>query len=193
VTGRLNFTTLWQPVVYEVTDAGTIRRVAGTGEVGFAGDGGPALDAKFHWPTSIEFDAKGNLYVADFFNDRIRKIAPDGAITTFAGTGERGYGGDGGPAGLASFYGPNDLVIDSKGNVYVADVNNHRVRKISAEPPHTVTTLAGTGTRGYSGDGGPATQAQLNLPRGLALSPDESTLYVTDSLNGRVRAISLSK
>lgn len=193
VTRRLHFTTLWQPVIYEVTAEGTIRRVAGTGEAGFAGDGGPALAGKFHWPTSIEFDSKGNLYVADFFNDRIRKITPDGAISTFAGSGVRGYGGDGGPAALASFYGPNDLVIDSKGNVYVADVNNHRVRRISGEPPHVITTLAGTGTRGYSGDGGPADRAQLNLPRGLALSPDESTLYVTDSLNGRVRAISLAE
>lgn len=192
-TGNLHITSLWQPAIYELTDEGTLRHIAGTGEEGYGGDGGPAVKAQFHWPTAIAFDEEGKLFVTDYFNNRIRVVQPDGTIEAFAGTGERGDGGDGGPAAEAQFNGPNDLAIDSEGNIFVADINNHRVRRIDADPPHRVTTLAGTGARGFSGDGGPAAEAQLNLPRGLALSPDERTLYVTDSLNGRIRAIRLAE
>jgi sugar lactone lactonase YvrE len=190
-TGELYVTSLWLPTVRKIDDEGIITHVAGTGEEGFAGDGGPATEAKFHWPSSMVFDREGNLYIADYFNNRIRIIRPDGTIETFAGTGEKGYGGDGGPALEAAFNGPNDIKIDRQGNLYVTDINNHRVRMIEAEPPHRISTIAGTGLRGYSGDGGPATEARLNLPRGIDFGPDERTLYLTDSLNRRVRAIEI--
>jgi sugar lactone lactonase YvrE len=189
-TGEIYIASLWLPTIRKIDAKGVITRVAGVGTDGYSGDGGPALEAQFHWPTSIVFDKRGRLYVSDYFNNRIRVIGTDGLIQTYAGTGLKGYGGDGGPAVQAMLNGPNDLVIDDGGDIYFTDVNNHRIRKIDSEPPHRITTVIGTGDRGFSGDGGPAQTARLNLPRGLALGPDR-ILYLTDSLNRRVRAVRL--
>lgn len=178
-------------------ESGTIRRidaggrvvtVAGTGTPGYAGDGGPAIEARLNWPAALVFDRDGALYVSDMQNQRVRRIGADGRITTFAGTGRKGFAGDGGPADEAALDGPGGLAFDAAGNLYVADTNNHRVRRIDAGPGHRIRTVAGTGRRGFSGDGGPAAEARLNLPRGLAFGPG-GVLYIVDSFNHRLRAM----
>ena len=176
-----------------VADGGRIRRIdaegvittiAGTGERGFSGDGGPAAEAQLTWADGLALDGSGNLYVAD--GGRIRRIDAEGVITTIAGTGERGFSGDGGPAAEAQFAYPSGLALDGSGNLYVADSGNSRIRRIDAEG--VITTIAGTGERGFSGDGGPATEAQLAYPGGLAVD-GSGNLYVADSGNSRIRRI----
>ncbi len=172
--------------VRRIDPAGMITTIAGTGEAGFSGDGGPATAARFAAPTGVAADAAGNLYVADFFNHRVRRIAPDGSISTIAGTGQSGFAGDGGPATAARLNLPYALALDSTGNVYVADRDNHRVRRIG--PNGIITTFAGSGEAGFSGDGGPAAAARLNAPQGVAVDA-AGNLYVADFLNHRVRRI----
>ncbi len=178
-------------------ETGTIRRidregriltVAGTGTPGFSGDGAAALQAQLNWPSALAFDRAGTLYVSDMQNQRIRTITADGTIRTYAGTGRKGFSGDGGPAVQAALDGPGGLAFDAAGNLYVSDTNNHRVRRIDVRPEHRIVTVAGTGRRGFSGDGGPASAAQLNLPRGLAFGPG-GVLYIVDSFNRRLRAM----
>lgn len=171
--------------VRKVQRDGTIITLAGTGEAGDAGDGGPAVKARLRGPYGVSVDRHGNVYVADQRNHRIRRIARDGTISTVAGTGKRGSSGDGGPATAASLDGADATVTDTDGNLYIADSGNHRVRKVSTAG--TITTIAGT-TRGYSGDGGPAVGAQLNLPAALALD-GAGNLYVGDFRNHVVRKI----
>jgi DNA-binding CsgD family transcriptional regulator/sugar lactone lactonase YvrE len=169
-------------------DPQTAPTVAGTGVAGFAGDGGPATDALLSSPAAMAFDAEGNLYIADAGNNRIRRVGRDGIITTVAGIGSRGYGGDGGPAALAQLNSPAGIAVGFGDSMFVADTGNNRVRVISADG--TISTLAGTGESGYAGDGGVASQAVLNSPQGLAVDA-EGNLYVTDSFNDRVRKIDL--
>ena len=169
---------------------GHLSIVAGTGKAGYSGDGGPAGQAQLNGPSGLAFDKQGNLYVADSFNHRIRRIDGQGRITTFAGTGERGYSGDGGPAAQARLNDPDSLLFDDSGNLYFTDANNHCVRRVATAEPHALETVVGTGKRGYSGDGGPARQAQLNLPRGLAISRN-GFLYIADSFNRRLRVVKL--
>ncbi len=144
---------------------GTIDTVAGNGPAGYGGDGGPAAEAPLGYPTSTALDSLGNLYIADFGNSRIRKIDMSGTITTFAGNGQYGYSGDGGPADAAELNNPACVTIDDLGSMYIADMTNHVIRKVVDNG--TITTFAGTGTGGYSGDGGLATAAQLRRPRGV--------------------------
>jgi DNA-binding CsgD family transcriptional regulator/sugar lactone lactonase YvrE len=160
--------------------------VAGTGVDGFSGDGGPATEALLSSPAAIAFDSEGNLYIADTGNNRIRRVGRDGIITTVAGLGSRGYGGDGGPAALARLNSPAGIAVGFGDSVFVSDTGNNRVRMISADG--TIGTIAGTGEAGYAGDGGVASQAVLNSPQGLAVDA-EGNLYVADSFNGRVRKI----
>jgi sugar lactone lactonase YvrE len=179
-----------------VIDGNRVRRlgalgasaVAGTGVQGFSGDGGPATDSRLSSPAAIAVDSAGNLYIADAGNNRVRRVGRDGIITTVAGTGRRGYGGDGGPAAMALLNSPAGVAVGFGGSVFVADTGNNRVRMIS--PDGTITTVAGTGESGYAGDGGEAIQAVLNSPQGLAVDA-EGVLYVTDSFNDRVRKIDL--
>ena len=156
---------------------------------GFAGDGGQALGALLANPSYLAVDNSGSVYVADTGNSRIRKIDTSGAISTFAGSGGRGYGGDGGVASRALLNGPGGLAIDASGNVYVADTVNHRVRRIDATG--IIATIAGTGEQGYAGDGGPATDALLNNPTGLAVDA-LGNVYVADTGNHRVRRINVT-
>ena len=165
---------------------GVITTIAGTGEGGFGGDGGPATEAQLYSPSGLALDGSGNLYVVDFRNNRIRRIDAEGVITTIAGTGEGGFGGDGGPATEAQLYSPSGLALDGSGNLYVVDTRSQRIRRIDAEG--VITTIAGTGEQGFGGDGGPATEAQLHLPGGLALD-GSGNLYVADGNNLRIRVI----
>ena len=169
-----------------------ITTAVGTGEKGFAGDGGPASEALLNGPFDIAFDRAGNLYFSDTFNHRIRRVeAATGIITTIAGNGEAGYSGDGGPATAAALNEPYGVVVDRAGNIYTADRLNRRVRRIDAASG-IITTLAGTGEAAYSGDGGPASRAGLAEPNGLAFDPDERRLYIADVADHRVRVVDLA-
>jgi len=170
--------------------SGTVRFVAGSAPRGgrFHGDGGPAREATFNFPTAVAVDEDGHLYVADTMNHRVRKVdAKTGLITTIAGTGQHRWSGDGGPAVAAALNEPSALVVDHKGRLYIADQSNHRVRKVDLATG-IITTVAGTGDAGYTGDGGPAVEAGLAGPSGLALGPD-SALYIADTFNGRIRRV----
>ena len=148
--------------VRKVDPNGIITTVVGSGLHGFSGDGGPATSAQLDAPVWVAVDRAGNLYIADVHNYRIRKVDPNGIITTVAGTGEKGFSGDGGPATAAQLFGsgdfPGGMAFDAEGNLYVAD--GGAVRRIDTSG--TITTVAGTGVTGFSGDGGPATEARVS-------------------------------
>ena len=173
--------------IRKVSPAGIITTIAGTGTQGYSGDGGPANAAQLNRPVGVAVDGAGNLYIADYFNYRIRKVTPDGVITTMAGNGTQGHSGDGGPAASAQVFDPYAPVVDGAGNLYFAEINHHTIRKISASG--IITTVAGTGTKGYSGDGGPAVNAQLSSPAGLAVDRG-GNLYIGDNGNYRIRKVS---
>jgi sugar lactone lactonase YvrE len=168
-----------------------ITTAAGTGEKGFAGDGGSATAAQLNGPFDIAFDTAGNMVFSDTFNCRIRRVdARTGNITTIAGNGEKGYSGDGGPATQAALNEPYGVVLDRAGNVYIADRLNRRVRRIDSATG-VITTLAGNGVAAYSGDGDPAEKAGLAEPNGLAFGPGEALLYITDVADNRVRVVDM--
>ena len=171
--------------VRKIDAHGIITTIAGTGSAGFSGDGGPATKAMLDNPQDVAVDARGNVYVSDSNNHRVRMIDTHGIITTIAGTGEVGSTGDGGPATKAEINDPNGLVFDDEGNLYVADDTTPQIRKI--DPHGVITTFAGTGESGHSGDGGPATEATLTYPIGLTFDAD-GNLYVADE-DGWVRVI----
>ncbi len=174
------------------SEAWTISTAVGTGERGFAGDGGPAARALLNGPFDIDFDASGNLYFSDTFNHRIRRVdRRTGLIGTIAGNGEAGYRGDGGPATQAAFNEPYGIAVDRAGNIYVADRHNHCVRRIDGASG-IVTTFAGNGGAGYSGDGGAAARASLVEPNGLAFDQAERRLFIADVADNRVRVVDLA-
>jgi uncharacterized protein (TIGR03437 family) len=168
----------------------TIQTIAGTGVAGFAGDGGPSAAALLSHPYGLAVDAQGSLYVADIGNARVRKILLDGTIHTVAGGGSiaPGGNGDGGPATSAQFLQPRNVAIDPDGTLYISDFGAHRVYRVT--PSGILTTLAGTGGSGFSGDGSTAQLAQLNSPAGLA-SDSNGALYIADSGNNRIRRVYL--
>jgi sugar lactone lactonase YvrE len=174
--------------IRKITPDGLISTVAGNGNRGFGGDGGPATSAQLFFPFGIAVDAAGNLYIADSFNNRIRKVTPAGIISTIAGNGTTGSGGDGGPATSAQLNQPADVALDAAGNLYIADVGNMRVRKFA--PSGTISTLAGT-TQGFAGDGGPASAARLNNPSGIAVD-SSGDVFIADSANHRIRKVTAS-
>jgi uncharacterized protein (TIGR03437 family) len=165
--------------------AGIITTVAGNGNAGFSGDGGPAINASLSYPIGVAVDSAGNLYIADSSNNRIRKVS-GGTITTVAGNGNARFSGDGGPATSASLFYPVGVAVDSAGNLYVAERQDNRIRKVSGG---TITTVAGSGDTGFSGDGGPATSASVDYPGGVAVD-STGNLYIADSGNGRIRKVS---
>ncbi len=166
---------------------GVIETVAGDGTAGFGGDEGPATAASLgNNPWSVTVDAAGNLYIADTGNNRIRKVDVAGVMHTVAGNGIAGFSGDGGVATGASLNGPFAVAVDAAGNIYIADTNNNRIRKVDTKG--IISTVAGGNTFGFGGDGGPATDATLYAPESLALDPHGS-IYIADWGNARVRVI----
>ena len=172
--------------VRKIDGAGIITTIAGTGEEGSSGDGGPAIEAQLNRPNAIAVDGEGNVYVAEYGSHRVRKIDTAGIITAFAGTGVRGHGGDGGPATDAKLDFVRGLAVDSAGNVYLTDINQARVRRV--DRGGTIGTVVGTGTRGWSGDDGPATQARIATPAGIAVD-SEGSLFLTEFWAGRIRKV----
>ena len=232
VDGTIYITDSGNNRVRKVDSEGIITTFAGTGDRGRfeadeIGDGGPATEGKLRGPTGLAFDAEGSLYITDFGNSRIRKVDTEVIITTFAGTGERSFSGDDGPAGVAQFSSPLGFEIDGDGNFYLTDryYDRNRIRKIDTEgivttiaetassggvtvgtdasvyiteisagrvlklsPSGKLSIIAGSARSGFSGDGGPATEAQLDEPRGIEIDAD-GNVYVVDSNNGRVRKL----
>jgi sugar lactone lactonase YvrE len=233
-------------MVVKVDRSGEVTTVAGTGKPGFSGDGGPATEAQLNVVTDLALDRAGNLYIADDQNNRIRKVSPDGVITTFAGTGKLAFSGDGGPAVKAGINDPTGIAVDTAGNVYVAELGNDRIRRVDrsgiietvagrgrkavlgdggqatkaglhdplrvvvdakgdlffsegdrrslirkVDRSGVITTIAGKqGTRHFSGDGGPATEATFDEPNGVTLGPD-GDLYIAEFESARVRRVCL--
>jgi uncharacterized protein (TIGR03437 family) len=174
-----------------VSGQGVISTVAGNGNANAAGDGGPATSASFH-PDGLTLDSAGNIYIADQNNNRIRKVDLNGNITTVAGNGNTQFKGDGGLATSGTVYiaaNHNGLAVDGAGNLYIADDGHHRIRKVDSGG--IITTVAGTGTQGFSGDGGPAISAQLYRPSGVAVD-HAGNLYIADMLNRRIRKVDTS-
>ncbi|HWY98003.1 MAG TPA: T9SS type A sorting domain-containing protein, partial [Bacteroidia bacterium] len=172
--------------IREITTAGIINTIAGNGNYGFSGDGGQATNASFKDPTGISLDDTGNIFVTDVFNNRVRKINTSGVITTIAGNGIAGFSGDGGQATLASLYYPTGIAIDDSGNVYIADEDNNRIRKVNTKG--IITTVAGNGTASYAGDGGPAVLAEINFPGGVTVDKSYN-IYIADASNNRIRMV----
>jgi sugar lactone lactonase YvrE len=181
-------------------DASTnlIRRVAGAvsggnPSCGYSGDGGQATLAQLNKPRAVYVDTNDNIYIADDDNHRIRKVDPDGIITTIAGNGAGGYGGDGGPATSASLYNPKGVWVDEEGNVLIADTENNRLRKIGASPEN-IATVAGDGSASYSGDDGPATLASLKKPHAVCIHEAAAPAYlvIADPSNHRIREVDLT-
>ncbi|MFI7292020.1 RICIN domain-containing protein [Streptomyces anulatus] len=185
-TGTLYFSDYSNHRVRRVTTDGKISTVAGTGSAGYGGDGGPAATAQLNCPREVAVDSAGTVYVADAANNRIRKITTDGKISTVAGTGAAGSGGDNGPAASAQLNKPFGVAVDSTGALYIAEFGSHRIRRVTADGK--ITTFAGTGVAGSGGDGGPAGSAQLNTPYAVVMDRDDA-VYIADSGNHRVRKV----
>lgn len=172
--------------IRRVGPSGIITTIAGVGHFGFLGDGGVATQASLNFPTGVAVDAAGIVYIADTGNHRIRRVGPNGIITTLAGIGIPGFSGDGGPATQASLNYPYGVAVDVKGNVYIADTGSNCVRCVG--PNDIITTVAGSGAEGFSGDGGLATQAALNSPYSVAVDVT-GAVYIADMCNERVRRV----
>jgi CRISPR/Cas system CMR-associated protein Cmr3 (group 5 of RAMP superfamily) len=166
--------------------SGTISTVAGNGSCGFAGDGGAATSAELGFPAGIALDRNGNLYIADQTNERVRKVTASGVISTVAGNGTQGYAGDGGAATSAELYTPATVSVDGSGNLYISDRENNRIRKVSSTG--TITTFAGNGTPGYTGDGGLATAAEISNPVGV-WADSSGNVLIADSNNNVMRKV----
>jgi uncharacterized protein (TIGR03437 family) len=175
-------------VVSKISPSGEVSTVAGGGK-NVPGDGGLAIDAQLNNVTGVLLDSAGNVFLSETYGQRVRKVFADGTITTVAGNGTAGFSGDGGPATSAQLGGPDGLALDTAGNLYIADVYNNRVRMVT--PDGIISTIAGTTSSppgGYSGDGGPAVNAQLRYPWSVAVDK-QGNVYVADTFNGLVRVL----
>jgi uncharacterized protein (TIGR03437 family) len=185
--GLLYFSDRGSNRVRKVTAEGVVVTVAGImGSPGFSGDGGPARAARLNFPMGLAFDAEGSLYICDASNHRIRKLDASGVIQTVAGTGQAGYSGDDGDALKAQINTPTGVAVDAQGRVYFADSLNNRIMRIGKDG--IISTYAGTGTRGGTGDGGPAVEATLSSPTGVSMD-GAGNLYIADRLNFRIRKV----
>src|SRR5205823_2706863 len=174
--------------IRKINTGGTISTYAGA--VHYGGDGGPASQAVMNWPTGVAIDGAGNIYITDYNNNRVRKMtASTGVVTTVAGTGVSGFSGDGGSATSARLSLPVDVVLDSAGNLYIVDSQNNRIRRVNTSG--VISTFAGTGASGSSGDGGPATSAHLNTPEGIGIDAS-GNIYIADTGNNKIRKVNAS-
>jgi Secretion system C-terminal sorting domain len=186
-SGNLYIADMGNNRIRVVNSAGVISTLAGGGSS--FGDGGPATASQLNYPQGVTADLFGNVYIADQHNNRVRKVDASGIINTFVGDGTGGYSGDGGAATAAKVDQPADVATDNAGNLYIVDQNNNRIRKVDTFG--IITTIAGNGTAGYSGDGGPATAAKLNWPCAVAVD-NWGCIYIGDFENNRVRKINTS-
>ena len=181
-------------VVREITPDGIIHLIAGNGTEGDRGDFGPAGRAELDSPQGVAVNARGDVFIADTYNNVVREVSPWGFISTYAGDGNPGYRGDGGPAVRAELSSPTGLAVDALGNLYIADSGNNVIRRVSTNG--VITTVAGDvaadqssgGLGGFSGDGGPATQARLNSPQGIAVD-QAGDLFIADTFNNAIREV----
>lgn len=171
--------------VRRINEVGVVTTVAGTGNCGYGGDGGKSTRAKLNLPTGLAVASDGTLYIADMGNHAIRRVSPDGTIDTFAGVGTFGFSGDNGPAVESSLYSPSSVALSPEGYLYIADHENLRIREVT--PDGIIRTVAGNGLAGFSGDKGPAVDAQLNYPYAVAYGA--GALYIADTLNNRIRTV----
>jgi internalin A len=195
-SGNLYVSDSGNQLIRVIDTNGNINAFAGILEAGYSGDGGLATAAQFYYPKGLAMDNAGNLYIADMGNSVIRMISTKGIVTTVAGNGTAGSFGDGGAATLAQLSFPDSVAVDSSGNLYIADIGNQRIREVVANG--TITTIAGNGTRGYSGDGGPAIQAEFYDPASVAVvfcsktlcnGVADGTVYVADEDNNVIRML----
>ncbi len=175
--------------IRKISTTGVITTVAGNGTSGYTGDGGLATMATLDFPCGIVFDQSGNMYIADRNNNVVRKVSTTGVISTFAGTGVFGFGGDGGTATSALLANPNGVDFDKLGNLYIADKYNNRIRKINSLG--IISTVAGIGTSGSTGDGGQASLAEFDNPFGVTFD-QAGNYYVSDFNNNKIRKINTS-
>lgn len=188
-SGNLFIADCFNHVVRKLNTAGIITTAAGIGTPGFSGDGGLAASAMLSGPSAVAFDPGGNLYIADYTNNRIRMVNTSSIISTFAGNGSGSFSGDGGQATAASMWIPTGVGADGAGNVYICDHNNSRIRVVNTSG--TITTIAGNGTFGYGGDGGPAILGIFNGAEQIAVDP-AGNIYIAESGGCRVRKITVS-
>ena len=186
-TGNVWIADTGNHVIRKITTAGIISTVAGTGVPGFSGDDSTATGAQLKSPAGVYVTNGGVIYIADRGNHRVRRVSAAGTITTIAGTGVDGFSGDGAAAAMAQLNSPSDVFLDTSGVLYIADTNNHRLRAI-APGDSTISTIAGTGSAGFSGDGGLATNARFAFPRAVFVDTAGS-IYIADRFNHRVRRI----
>jgi trimeric autotransporter adhesin len=189
-SGNLYYSDSSNCVVREIISGATptVQTVAGNGTCGYAGDNGPATSAVLSVPQGIAIDAFGNLFIADLGNSVVRKVDTSGTITTYAGIPDQsGYSGDNGAATAALLSFPEAVAVDSSGNLFIADTDNNRIRRVDVNT-QIITTVAGNGTQGYSGDGGPATAAMLGVPDGVALD-NAGNIYIADTTNALIREV----
>ena len=184
VSGTGPFTYQWQANGTNIPNI--ITTVAGTNSSGYSGDGGAAITAKLNGPNGVALDANGNLFIADYGNNRIRKVDINGIITTVAGTNSSGYSGDGGAAITAKLNGPNGVALDTTGSLYIADTGNDRIRRVNANG--IINTVAGNSGNGPWGDGGAATNASLFLPMHVAIDAG-GNYFIADEVNNRIRKV----
>jgi DNA-binding beta-propeller fold protein YncE len=172
--------------ILKIDSEGYMTHLAGNGQRGFNGDGIKATEASLSGPYDVRLDSQGNVYIADLFNYRIRKIDRNGVISTVAGSGVQGYSGDGGPAVNAKLNMPYGIILDSQDNLLIADSDNNVIRKVGQDG--IIRTIAGRGERGYEGDGGPALNAKFDSPQALAFTSD-GRLYIDDEHNNAIRVM----
>lgn len=182
--GLVSATLVWSEEAWKATI------VAGTGEKGYTGDGGLASKAQLNNPYGVVRGPDGALYVCDIDNHVVRRIDSDGYISTVAGNGSRGYSGDGGPATAATLNQPYEIRFDSAGHMFFVEMPNHLVRRVDGRTG-MISTIAGTGERGFSGDGAPAIQATMSRPHSIQFSPDGLGLFICDIGNHRVRRVDM--
>ncbi len=183
ITAAYGGTTAFAP-----SRTGTIVTAVGNGTAGYAGNNGPATAAEMNYPVGVAFDSVGDMFIADAGNNVVREVVKaTGDIITVAGNGKAGYSGDGGPATAAELNFPNGVAFDSAGNMFIEDAGNNVIREV-VKATGDIITVAGNGTAGYSGDNGPATAAELNSPRGIAID-SAGNLFIADTLNNRIREV----